>query len=151
MENAKRCMKATMLGAAALYLPALAWGSGHLPLPPETETFISPEACIAALEKVYALDRKRTEAQTVTSNGDTREVNLDTKGIVKVGGNRTRYEATIWFSNGIYRSDLSQTETSHSYQHFIRECDGATMRTIGDQGYTLSTFDPAEPTENSKQ
>lgn len=139
-----------MVGAAALCLPALAHASGQLPLPPSTETFKSHQACLAAMEGAYADDRKQVVPRIVEANGDTREVSLDTKGIERLGRKTARYEATIWYANGRYRPDLRQTETSHSYRHQIRQCDGKAMKTTGDQGYTLSTFDPADPPVNQK-
>jgi len=139
-----------MAGVAALCLPTLAHASGYIPLPPSTETFKSHSACLAALDDAYAEDRKQVVPRSVEANGDTREVGLDTKGVERAGRITARYEATVWYHNGGYRPDLQQTETSHSYEHRIRQCDGKTMKTTGDQGYTLSTFDPVDPPGSPK-
>jgi hypothetical protein len=144
-------MKIAIVGATMLCLPGLAHASGQLlPLSPSTVTFRSHSACLAALEDAYTKDRRQVVPRNLEANGDTREVGLDTKGIEKIGRKTARYEATIWYANGRYRPDLQQTETSHSYRHEIRQCHGKTMKTTGDQGYTLSTFDPADPPASPK-
>lgn len=50
MGNARCQMRTAMVCAAVLCLPTPAQASGHLPLPPATETFKSHSACLAALE-----------------------------------------------------------------------------------------------------
>lgn len=152
MRNGLRRLRMAVGWAATLCVPALAHASGQLPLPPVTETFKSHQTCLAALEAAYAEDRKLVVSRTVEANGNTREVSLVTKGVERLGPKTARYDATIWYHNGALRTDLPapQIETNHSYRHELRRCDGRTMQTTGDQGYTLSAFDPVDKPNSSK-
>ena len=131
-----------LVGAMASCMPTLAHASGQLPVPPSTEQFKSHEACLAALEDTYAQDKKQIRPKKREANGDTREVTLDTKGIESLGPNHARYEATLWYHNGRLDSELQKTETSHTYERLLSECTDKTLQTSGENGYTLSTFDP---------
>lgn len=154
MRNGMRRLRMAVGWAATLCVPALAHASGQLSLDfePAFVTVKSHQACVAALEAAYAEDRKLVVSRTVEANGNTREVSLVTKGVERLGPKTARYDATIWYHNGALRTDLPepQIETSHSYKHQIRRCDGRTMQTTGDQGYTLSTFDPVDAPNGSK-
>ena len=152
MGNGMRRVRMAVGWTAALCVPALAHASGQLPLPPVTETFKSHQTCLAALEAAYAQDRKQVVSRTVEANGNTREISLVTQGVERLGPKTARYDATIWYHTGGLRADLPepQVETSHSYKHQIRRCDGRTMKTTGDQGYTLSTFDLVDRPNGSK-
>jgi hypothetical protein len=127
---------------AILTHPGLAKASGQIPLIPETKTFTSFQACRSALEEVLAEHQSIVNSRKTARNGDTSEVNLETKGIENNGRESARYEATLWFNYGSYNAELKKTVTSHSYRHSIHECEGATLKTSGEQGYTLATIDP---------
>ncbi len=148
MGQAASWMRAIVGGAGVLWLPAEAISSGVFPLLPSSETFGSHVACVDALKAAYAADLGQVAAKAVSPAGDTREVSLDSKGVERLGDGKARYEATLWYHNGGFRLDLKQTETSHSYTHSIRICEGVTMTVSGDQGYTLSTFEPAAVPDN---
>lgn len=152
MGNTKRAVTMAMGWTTALCLPTLAHASGQVPIFPVTENFKSHQACVAALEAAYAEDRKQVAPLTVDANGSRRQVELITKGMERIGSKSARYDAMIWYHNGGLRADLpeQQIETSHSYEHRIRQCDGRTMKTSGEQGYTLSTFDPVEAAASPK-
>jgi len=152
MGNTKRAVTTAMGWTAALCLPTLAHAGGQLPILPVTENFKSHQACVAALEAAYAEDRKQVAPLTVDANGSRRQIELITKGMERIGFRRARYDATIWYHNGGLRADLpeQQIETSHSYEHRIRQCDGRTMKISGEQGYTLSTFDSVEAAASPK-
>lgn len=125
--------------------PTLACASGSLPALPMSESFASDEACLVALQDVAAEDRRQVAPKAVTADGGTQEVSLDTSGVERTGPGAARYDATLWWHNGIPRTDLPQIEVSHSYRHRLRECDGRVLRTTGEDGYTMSTFVPAKP------
>lgn len=141
-----------MACAAVLFPPAPAHASGQMPILAVSVSFKSHQACVAALEEAYAEDRKQVIPLRVEADGDRREVSLTTKGVERIGPELALYDATVWYHNGGLRADLPerQIETSHSYEHRIRRCDGNTMRTSGEQGYTLSTFDPVDITDRPK-
>ena len=140
MRRSLFCM--ALAGAVASSMPTLTHASGHLPVPPSTEQFKSHQACLAALQGTYAEDKKQIRAKTREANGDIREVALDTKGIESLGPRHARYEATLWYHNGRFDSELQKTETSHTYERLLSECTDKTLQTSGENGYTLSTFDP---------
>lgn len=136
------------LGIAVLGLAAApgqaVLASGVMPILALPQSYESHAACVAALKEVYAEDLKQVLARTTDADGRTVERTLSTKGIERIDDNRTRYDALLWFHNGGLRIDLQQTETSHSFEHRIRTCDGAVMTMSGEVGYTLSTFDPID-------
>ncbi|MBR0781066.1 hypothetical protein [Bradyrhizobium iriomotense] len=154
MGNAtRRASLAIGWAAATLCLPTLAHAGGRLPISPVTKSFKSHRACVASLEATYAEDRRQIVPRAIDANGNTRETNLLTKGIERLGPKTARYDATIWYHNGGLRADLpgQQLETSHSYRHRIRQCEGRVMTTSGGDGYTLSTFDAADTPDRPKQ
>ncbi|KGD89161.1 MULTISPECIES: hypothetical protein [Rhizobium/Agrobacterium group] len=127
---------------AALCLSTIAHASGQLPMPPTTEEFKSHGACVAALHALHKEDQKQVRPKSAKADGRTSEVELITGGIRRIGQGTARYDATIWYHHGSIRDDVEQRETSHSYAHRLRECEGRTMRVTGQDGYTLSTFEP---------
>ena len=153
MGSKKRAVIIALGWAAAVCLPTLAHASGQVPIFPVTESFKLYQDCVAALETAYAEDRKQVAPLTVDANGSRRQVELTTKGVERISSRSARYDATIWYHNGGLRADLSeqQIETTHSYEHRIRQCDGRTMKTSGERGYTMSTFDPVETADSPKR
>ena len=133
----------------ALGLSTLAHASGQMPILALPIHFASHQACVAALEAAYAEDAKQVTPLTVAADGTRREVTVDSTGVERLGPQLARYDATIWYHNGGLRTDLPhpQIETSHSYEHPIRQCEGKTMKTSGNRGYTLSTFEPVAAPE----
>ena len=87
--------------------------SGTLPVLPVTETLPDFAACLARLE-----------------------------GVVKIGPQAARYEATLWFHAGRADPARKQVETSHTFETRLHTCTGGLLTTEGTDGYTLSTFDP---------
>lgn len=152
MEDTKRRLGMAMACAVVLCPPAPAHASGQMPILGVSVSFKSHQACVAALEAAYAEDRKQVIPLRVEANGDRREVSLTTKGVERIGPELALYDATIWYHNGGLRIDLParQIETSHSYEHRVRRCDGNTMKTSGEQGYTLGTFDPVDTPDRPK-
>lgn len=144
MGGPKRTIVAVIGSTMALSSPTMAVASGRAPILPVTERFKSQQACLHALEATYAQDRLQVAPLTIDANGATRRVELITKGVERGNPRRARYDATLWRHNGWPRPDLpaSPVETRHSYEHRIRECAGKVMKTWGETGYTLSTFDP---------
>lgn len=136
----KAALPIGIIGAAILSIPAYA--SSRLPIPPTTQQFSSFQACVAALEGFSKEDRARVVAKTRDTNGDTREIDLDTKGIEHLAAAHARYEATIWAHYGRFDAKLGGTETSHSFEQRLRECKGSTLSISGENGFTLSTFTP---------
>ncbi len=149
METAKLGAALATAWAVALHLALPAEASGQLPVPPETRTFESHQACVAALDLAAAEDRQQVAPRTTDANGDTREVALETKGIERIDATTALYDSTLWFHNGKFRPELQQTETTHSYEHFLRRCDSEVMTITGDRGYTLATFDPPGAAEDA--
>lgn len=135
--------------AAALGLSALAHASGQMSILSVPVRFASHQACVAALEAAYAEDARQVTPLTVAADGKRREVTVDSKGVERLDPQLARYEVTIWYHNGGLRTDLPQPqiETSHSYEHPIRQCEGKTLKTSGNRGYTLSTFEPVTAPE----
>ncbi|TPM37207.1 hypothetical protein [Mesorhizobium sp. B2-3-4] len=131
-----------MLGAMAWCVPVAAHASGHVPVPSSSQEFTSHEACRAMLQEAYDADRKQIAPMKRASNGDTHEVALETKGVESIGPQRARYEATVWFDNGRFDNKLQATETSHTFERHLRECWGKTLRVSGENGFTMSTWDP---------
>jgi hypothetical protein len=144
MDNRKFWLRLALAGAGVLSTVPPALGSGQVTVPPTSQTYASPAACLAALEEAHAQDRGRVVARTVAANGDTREVVLVTTGVERTGADTARYEVTLWYHHGRLRPDLQQVETAHSYERRHHRCDGAVMTTTGENGFTLSTFDPPE-------
>lgn len=144
MAKPGRIVPIAIGSAIALCLPTLASASGQIQIFPMTQTYRSHQACLAALETAYAQDRKQVAPLTIDAEGRRQQVELFTKGVEKINARRARYDATLWFHSGWRRTDLPATpiETSHSYAHRIRECTGRVMKMSGEDGYTLSTFDP---------
>lgn len=144
MARMGRAASAVLSSTIGLCLPALASASGQIQIFPTTQTFRSHQACRDALEAAYAEDRKQIAPLTIDAQGRRQQVELFTKGVEKIGQRRARYDATLWFHSGWRRTDLPATpiEASHSYAHRIRECVSRVMKTSGEDGYTLSTFDP---------
>ena len=98
-----------------------------------------------ALPRCKTLTRKtrnRSARRSAKRTAIPREVTLDTKGIESLGPSHARYEATLWYHNGRFDSELQKTETSHTYERLLSECTDKTLQTSGENGYTLSTFDP---------
>lgn len=135
---------------AMVPLLAPAHASGRLPAVSTTEAFTTDAACLAALRGHEAEDRRQVSPKIVTGDGGTREVSLDTSGVEADGTAGARYDATLWWHNGIPRTDLRQVEISHSYRHRIRECTGRVLRTTSEDGYTASTFTAAEPSTSPR-
>ena len=146
METARQNNRTrrALVCAAALGLTALAQASGRMPIRTVPEQFISHLACVAALEAAYVDDAKQASPLKISATDERHEVTVDSSGVERIGPELARYEVMIWYHNGGLRADLPQPqiETSHSYEHPIRECEGSTMKTSGDRGYTLSTFEP---------
>lgn len=142
-------LRHVMVCITALGLSALAHASGQMPILAVPEHFASHQACVAALEAAYAEDARQVAPLTVAADGKRREVTMDSKGVERLGPQLARYDVTIWYHNGGLRTDLPepQIETSHSYEHPIRQCEGKTMKTSGNRGYTLSTFEPVTAPE----
>ncbi len=142
-------LRCAMICAAALGLSALAHASGQMSILAVPVSFTSHRACVAALKAAYAEDARLVEPLTVAADGKRREVTVDSKGVERLGPQLARYEVTIWYHNGGLRTDLPQPqiETSHSYEHPIHQCEGKTMKTSGDRGFTLSTFEPVTVSE----
>jgi len=138
----KSLFRMALAGVMASSMATFTHASGQLPVPPSTEQFKSHEACFAALEDTYTEDMKQIRPKKREPNGDVREVTLDTKGIERLGPKHARYEATLWYHNGRLNSELQKTETSHTYERLLSECTDKTLQTSGENGYTLSTFDP---------
>lgn len=134
--------------AAALCLWTIAHASGQLPMPPVTEAFGSHDACVAALDTFHKEDQKQVKPKSLRADGKMSEVELITGGVRSIGRDTARYDATIWYHHGSIRDDLEQTEISHSYMHRLRECEGGIMRVTGEDGYTLSTFEPLPDTKD---
>jgi hypothetical protein len=67
---------------------------------------------------------------------------LITEGIERIDDDRAQYDARIWYHHGGRHDDTEKMEVSHSYTHRLRMCEGKTMRTSGEDGYTSSTFEP---------
>lgn len=141
-----------MVCAAALGLAAFAHAGGRMPIHAGPERFISHRACVAALETAHVEDVKQASPLTISAGQERHEVTVDSNGVERIGPELARYEVMIWYHNGRLRADLPQPqiETSHSYEHPIRECDGSTMKTSGDRGYTLSTFEPVTAAASPK-
>lgn len=139
-------------GMVGLGLPALAHASGQMPIMASQVAFKSHRACVKALDNAYAQDRGLVAPRKVEPDGRRSEVSLSTQGVERLGANHVRYDATLWFHYGSLRTDLpeQQIETSHTYEHRIRQCVGKTMKVTGEQGYTMSTFDPVEAPRSPK-
>lgn len=137
-----RCRASVIAAVAAVLLPTSGYASGRLPIPASTQRFASSQACLAALEGFHEQDQRQIAPKKRAPNGDTREVDLDTKGIEHLGPDHARYEATIWYHSGRFRADFQQTETSHTFERRLRECDGKTLHISGENGFTMSTLDP---------
>lgn len=138
-------MKMIVSGIVALCLSAFAYASGRtLPITTE-QSFESPQSCLATLEKEYTREKSQIVPRTIDADGKTREINLITKGIERIDAETARYEAKLWYHHGLFRRGEERIETSHSWDHYVRECNGKTLRTTHDRGYTLSTFDPVDP------
>lgn len=132
-----------MIGGALVTLPTSAVASGRSPITPHSIDFASHRECLARLEMELAQDRDKLLPKQTAPNGDTREIGLETKGIVRLNRRTARYESTVWYAHGRFREDLGQVEVSHSFEMRIRTCEGPRMRIEGENGYTLSTFEPA--------
>jgi hypothetical protein len=135
----------TNLAALIIFLcsATVTRASGRLPLFPTTQTFKSNSACIAALRNFLAEDQKQALAERADAKGNTQEVQLITTGITFINRTRAQYDATLWYHHGRFRAELQQVEVSHSFEHRLRECDSNILRTSGDKGFTLSTWEPA--------
>ncbi|WP_173009364.1 hypothetical protein [Methylobacterium sp. P1-11] len=125
--------------------PMAAFASGQLPAQTMVEVLASDTACLDTLRALAAEDRRQVAPKSAMADGMIREVSLDTSGVERTGPASARYDATLWWHNGTPRTDRPQVETSHSYSHRIRECDGRVLRTTGEDGYTSSTFAPSGP------
>jgi len=134
--------RTSLAALAILCAPMVGHASGHLPIPPTTQQFKSHEDCAAALQRLQDADQKQVAPKTTKADGATREVDLDTKGIERLGPKDVRYEATLWFHHGHLIAEPKGTETSHSFQRRLNECQDDTLHTSGEDGFTLSTFDP---------
>lgn len=154
MNRAPRLLEMALACAAAVvfFPPAPGSASGQMRIFTAPVSFKSHQACVAALEEAYAEDRRQAAPLNVEASGDRREVSLITKGVQRTGPRLAIYDATIWYHNGRLRIDLpqQQIETSHSYEHRVRRCDGNILKTSGEQGHTLSTFDPADKPASAK-
>lgn len=117
------------------------FAGGRIALPPVSQSFPSHVACAAELERQAEQDA-RAASPRVTSAQMLREVQVLTRGVETAGPDKRRYEVTILYQHGALRTDLSQYEISHSFDKVIRECDGATLTTTSEKGFTLSTFEP---------
>lgn len=113
-----------------------------MPILPSSQALESHGACIAALERQYAEDRRAVVRKAIEADGATREVALQTSGIRRTGPDYARYEATFWHHHGRVHAELERIETSHSFESRISECKGAMLHVSGETGYTLSTFEP---------
>jgi hypothetical protein len=146
MKASKRhaLLRCAMVYAAFQGLPVRAFASGQMPILALPVQFNSNNACVAALEAAFAEDLKLAAPLTVAADGKRREVTIESKGVEYISSHLARYDVTIWYHNGVPRTDLPQPqiEFSHSYEHPIRQCEGKTMTIAGTRGYTLSTFVP---------
>jgi hypothetical protein len=133
---------ATALGLEIFLTSWPAHASGRLPVPPSSQTLASHRACVEALERQYAEDKRRIVEKTVAADGSSQETSLQTSGIERKGSDNVRYQATVWYRHGRVRTDLGQIETSHSFETHLWECKGATLHISGETGYTMSTFEP---------
>lgn len=131
-------------GAAALLAllaAAPVMASGRISLPPVTQTFPSHAACVAEMERLAQGDARQASPR-VTTDGTLREVTLETRGMARLAPETLRYEATIWFHNGVLLRESARFEISHTFERVVRECAGSTLRITGEKGFTLSTFEP---------
>lgn len=135
-------LAATALGLEIFLASWPAHASGRLPVPPSSQALASHRACVEALERQYAEDKKRIVEKIVDADGSSQETSLETSGIERKGTDNVRYQATVWYHHGRVRTDLGQIETSHSFETRLWECKGAALHISGETGYTLSTFEP---------
>lgn len=134
---------ATALGLEIFLASWPAHASGRLPVPPSSQALASHRACVEALERQYAEDKRRIVEKIVDADGSSQETSLETSGIEREGTDNVIYQATVWYHHGRVRTDLGQIEMSHSFETRLWECKGATLHISGETGYTLSTFEPA--------
>lgn len=134
-----KCRGAVTLLALLTAVPVMA--SGRIALPPVSQTFPSHAACVAEMERLAAGDARQASPR-VTTAGTLREVTLETRGMARRGPETLRYEATIWYHNGVFLRESARFEISHSFERVVRECAGSTLGITGEKGFTLSTFEP---------
>lgn len=130
-----------------LALPfASAVASDEVELPPMHEMLPSHRACLARLHAAEKTDRAAALARTPYADGTSREVKVEAKtmGVERIGRERARYAARIWYEHGRPRPDLGQTEYSHSWDEQRLECRGRELIVNSSRGHTLSTFEDTE-------
>lgn len=134
-----KCRGAATLLALLTAAPVMA--SGRISLPPVTQTFSSHAACVAEMERLAAGDARQVSPRVMTDE-TLREVTLETGGMARLGPETLRYEATIWYHNGVFIRESARFEISHTFERVVRECAGSTLGITGEKGFTLSTFEP---------
>jgi hypothetical protein len=129
------------VGLLALLASAPALASGSAPIVPATQTFASPAACRAELERLLADERGRTtNGRVQTAPGETREVQLVTDGVQASAG-AVRYDSALWFHHGRRDAVANRLRLSHTYERRQRICEGAVLIITGDNGFTSQTFE----------
>lgn len=131
-----------LLASLLLMLPILSQASGSLPIPESKQSFRNFQACVDALKAQYQSDQQHVSALQVLPDGHTRQVSLDSNGVQTTDKHRAYYKATLWYHNGAPRTDLQQMEVSHSFEERRYECQDRQLIQQGQNGYTLSTFEP---------
>ena len=127
--------------------------SGYLPMPELRETLRSYRTCFSRLQSAAGADRqlvarRKDKGMAASSDGTTHDVSLEvqSKGVERIGRDHARYAARIRYRNGVTRPDLNQIEYNHSWESHSYECRGRVLITNTAQGYTLSTFEPLAKT-----
>lgn len=133
-----------MLHLGLSFAPAIA--SDEVELPAMHEMLPNHRACLARLHAAEKADGAAALARTANADGTSREVKVEarTKGVERLGQNRARYAARIWYRHGRPGPDLGQIEYSHSWEEERLECRGRELITRSSRGHTLSTFEDAE-------
>ena len=127
----------------------IAGASGSMSMPEITTKYASFSKCKAILIKAHKDDiAAHANDGKVTykpANADSvKSIHLtefQTKGVITSEKKQAQYEASAWYHHGGWDENLGKYRISHSFDRMQRRCDGALLRTVSTQGYTLETFD----------
>jgi hypothetical protein len=123
-----------------------AHASGYIQMPEQTKVFPSYSACRSSLEEAFQANQAEARSETTTKDGVTRNVSFESSasGVKRLGRGHSVYIGRIWYAHATSRPDIAMTETSHSWQQTNMECKGRTLTLRPANGFTLSTFAPAQ-------
>jgi hypothetical protein len=136
-----------LIAQRALALYAAAWvcplfASGTLPpisIDTELQSF---SACLQKLKNQESADAAQaTNAPLELAPGQSKWVEVQSKGVQSTAIDAAQYASEIWFHHGAWDESLKQMRVSHSYERIALSCSAERLRSTRNQGYTLESFE----------